>query len=66
MIRVTPSDVYDGQGNLTRIDFYTEDGKCEIDALWDPSDPQDSEHRTAFRKWAYDFIERNKEYKVVV
>ena len=66
MKTVIPSDVYDSDGNLIRIDFYTEDGKCEIDALWDPKDPQDTEHRIAFRKWAYDFLERNKEYKVRV
>lgn len=58
-----PVDIYDGGGNLTRIEFQSENGEHIMDALWDPTDEQTSENRTAFRKWAYNFIKR-KGYEV--
>ena len=54
-IKVIPTDVYEN-GDLIRIDFHDLDGKHQIQAVWDENDPQDSEHRAAFRKWAYRFI----------
>lgn len=53
MTTVIPTDVYDKDGNLTRIEFYNEAGEFEIQAEWDPRDEQTSENREAFRKWAY-------------
>ena len=56
MKKVIPTDVYDRDGNLVRIDFHNEAGDFELQALWDENDPQDSEHRVAFREWAYRMI----------
>jgi hypothetical protein len=58
MKKVIPTDVYDKDGNLTRIDFHDEAGNFEIQVLWDERDPQDSEHRVEFREWAYRMIEQ--------
>jgi len=58
-----PVDVYDKDGNMTRIEFNDKEGKHIIDAEWDPNDPQDSEHRVKFREWAYRLIEQ-KGYRI--
>ena len=58
MRQVIPTDVYDKDGNLTRIDFYNEAGDFEIQVVWDDEDPQDSAHRIEFRKWAYKMLEQ--------
>ena len=65
MKKVIPTDVYDKDGNLTRIDFYNEAGDFEVQALWDDKEPQDTEHRIAFRKWAYRMLEQ-KGTKVII
>jgi len=50
---VKPVDVYDKQGNLTHIEFLdVTNDKFMFDAIWDPRDPQDNEHRKLFREWA--------------
>ena len=65
MKKVIPTDVYDKDGNLTRIDFYNEAGDFEVQALWDDKDPQDTEQRIKFRKWAYRMLEQ-KDLKVII
>jgi hypothetical protein len=65
MKKVIPTDVYDQDGNLIRIDFYNEAGEFEIEAVWNDEDPQDSANRIEFRKWAYKMLEQ-KGLEVVV
>jgi hypothetical protein len=62
-MKVIPIDVYDKDGNLTKIEFQDADGAHVIDAVWDPSDEQTSENRVEFRNWAYKMIKR-KDYEV--
>ena len=50
---VTPVDVYDADGNLTRIEGINSAGDVVIDALWDPRDEQNNDNRVKFRVWAY-------------
>lgn len=57
-MKVIPSDVYDKDGNLLRIEFYNELGSFEIQSLWDPTDEQTSENRDEFRKWSYVMVKR--------
>lgn len=57
-MKVIPTDVYDKEGNLLRIEFYNELGSFEIQSLWDPMDKQTSENREAFRKWSYVMVKR--------
>lgn len=63
MKKAIPVDVYDKDGNLTRIEFNDGSGNHIVDAIWDPTDEQTSENRIKFREWAYRFIEQ-KEYEV--
>jgi len=65
MKKVIPTDVYDKEGNLIRIDFFNEAGDFEIQVLWDDRDPQDSEHRIKFREWAYRMLGQ-KDLEVMV
>jgi hypothetical protein len=51
--KAIPTDIYDKNGNLIKIEFHDTDGEFIIEALWDERDPQDAEHRDAFREWAY-------------
>ena len=64
MKRAIPVDVYDKEGNMTRIEFNDPSGNHIIDAVWDQNDEQTSENRVKFREWAYRFIEQ-KDYEVV-
>lgn len=50
---VIPTDVYDKDGNMIRIDFTEKDGTFAFEALWDDRDEQTSPNREEFRKWAY-------------
>lgn len=59
-----PIDVYDKEGNLTKIDFYNTEAEFIIQADWDENDAQTSKNRIAFRKWAYRMME-NLGYEVV-
>lgn len=59
-----PVDLLDKDGNLERIEFYKEDGEHIMDAIWDPNDEQTKENRDTFRKWAYNFINNNHQFKV--
>jgi len=58
-----PVDVYDKDGNMTKIEFTDGEGDHIVDATWDERDEQTSENRVAFRKWAYDLL-RSKGYEV--
>ena len=53
-----PTDVYDKDGNMVKIEFNDRSGTHVIDAVWDPKDPQDFEHRVYFRKWAYRMLDQ--------
>lgn len=64
MKRAIPVEVFNEEGDLLRIEFYDMNGEHIIDALWDQTDPQDMEHRVAFRSWAYKHLE-NKDYSVM-
>lgn len=64
MKRAIPTDVYDSDGNMIRVEFNDTSGEHVIDAVWDPTDEQTSENREAFRRWAYNFV-RNKGYEVL-
>jgi len=50
---VTPVDVYDADGNMTKIEGINSAGDVVIDALWDPRDKQTNDNRVKFRVWAY-------------
>jgi len=52
-MKVIPTDVYDKDGNLCRLDFCDSSGEFKFQAEWDPRDEQTSENRVSFRKWAY-------------
>jgi hypothetical protein len=60
---VIPIDVYDKDGNLTRIEFYNELGGFEFQALWDENDEQTSEKRKEFREWCIRMA-KNIKYEV--
>jgi len=62
--KVIPTDVYEN-GDLIKIEFHNADGEFVIEAVWDPQDPQDSEHREKFRKWSYKML-RQLDYEVAV
>jgi hypothetical protein len=51
-------DIYDKDGNLTRIDFLDQNGDFVIQSLWDPSDEQTSENRIKFREWTYKMLKQ--------
>lgn len=59
-MQVIPTDVYDKDGNLNRIDFHNLEGEFQIQAEWDTNDEQTSENREAFRKWAYRMVNQLK------
>jgi len=62
---VIPTDIYE-DSDLIKIEFNTPDGEFVVDAEWDINDEQTSENRTAFRKWAYNFVNDSLKYKVRV
>lgn len=57
-MNLIPTDVYDKDGNLLRIEFHNLEGEFVIQAEWDENDPQDSEHREFFRKWSYKMVKQ--------
>lgn len=65
MNRAIPVNIYDGSGNLLRIEFNDTEGNHIIDAVWDEKDEQTNENRVKFREWAYRFIEQ-KDYEVIL
>lgn len=62
-MKAIPVDVYDKDGNFTRIEVQDGEGNHIIDIVWDPSDEQTSENRVEFRKFAYRVLEQ-KGYEV--
>ena len=62
-MRAIPIDVYDKDGNMTKIEANDAEGNHITDFLWDPNDEQTSEKRIEFRKFAYRFLEQ-KGYEV--
>jgi len=61
--RVVCTDVYDKDGNLTRIDVHTLGDQFVLQAVWDERDEQTSKNREEFRKWVYRHL-RNTGYEV--
>jgi len=57
-MKVIPTDVYNKDGNLLRIEFYDLSGEFQLQAEWDSRDAQTSENREKFRKWAYQMAKR--------
>ena len=55
---VIPTDVYDKDGNILRIEFYDLDGEFVVQALWDENDAQTGKNRIKFREWAYSMVEQ--------
>jgi hypothetical protein len=55
-MKVIPTDVYDKEGNMLKIEFHNLEGEFEIEAVWDPEDEQTSENREKLRKWAYRMV----------
>jgi len=53
MTKLIPTDVYDSEGSLLRLDFFNLEGGFEFQAIWDEHDEQTSENREKFRTWAY-------------
>ena len=58
MKKTIPTDVYDKDGNMMRIDFHDGEGEFLFQAVWDDSDEQTSENRVKFREWAYTMAKR--------
>ena len=57
-MKTIPVDVYDKEGNLTKIEFSDGEGEHIVDVVWDETEEQTSENRTKFRKWAYTMLEQ--------
>ena len=53
MTKVIPTDVYDKDVALIRLDFFDSAGEFVFQSMWDPTDEQTSHNRELFRKWAY-------------
>jgi hypothetical protein len=64
MKRAIPIDVYDQDGNMTKIEVTDTSGNHIADFTWDPREEQTSENRSKFREWCYDFLQRNKQFEV--
>ena len=62
-MRVIPIDVYDKDGNFSKIEVQVADGEHVVDIVWDPADEQTSENRILFRQFAYRVLEQ-KGYEV--
>jgi hypothetical protein len=58
MKKTIPTDVYDKEGNLTKIEFSDGEGEHIVDVVWDETEEQTSENRIKFRKWAYTMLEQ--------
>jgi hypothetical protein len=56
MKKAIPTDVYDGDGNMAKIDFHDGAGEFIVQVVWDPRDEQTSDKRVKFREWAYRMI----------
>ena len=63
-MRAIPVDVYDKDGNMTKIEVNDVSGNHIVDFVWDEHDEQTSQKRQEFREWAYKFLRENKGYEV--
>ena len=63
-MKAIPTDVYDKEGNMLRIDFHDGAGDFILQFIWDENDAQTSEKRIAFREWAYKWM-RDRDYEVL-
>jgi hypothetical protein len=55
-MKLIPTDIYDENGDLLRIEFNDTNGDFVVQSVWDDQDPQDSEHREFFRNWSYKMV----------
>ena len=62
-MKVTTIDVYDKDGNMTKVEAVDSNGDHVLDFLWDPRDAQTSEKRIEFRKFVNRFLDQ-KGYEV--
>ena len=62
-MKAIPVDVYDSEGNMTKIEAQDANGEHIADFLWDPQDEQTSQKRIEFRAFTYRFLEQ-KGYEV--
>ena len=53
-------DIYDKDGNMTRIEAYDSRGDFIMQALWDPTDEQTSENRVKLREWFNKHLDRTQ------
>lgn len=56
-MKLIPTEIHEN-GDLIKIEYYDSEGEFVIEAVWDPTDPQDAEHRIKFRKWATQMLKR--------
>ena len=50
-MKAIPTDVYDKDGNMLRIEYYDTDGEFVVQVVWDDEDEQTSENREFLRQW---------------
>lgn len=50
-MKTVQTEIFDKDGNLTKIEIYLSNGEHLFDALWDPRDEQTHDNRVAFREW---------------
>lgn len=62
-MKVTTIDVYDKDGNMTKVEAVDGNGDHVLDFLWDPNDAQTSEKRIEFRQFVNRFLDQ-KGYEV--
>ena len=60
---IIPTDVYDEDGNMLRIEYYDTAGSHICDIVWDDQDEQTSENRQFLREWGAKMMEQ-KGYQV--
>ncbi len=63
--KAIPTDVYNSDGHLLRIDFHDGRGDFILQFLWDDTYEQTSANREEFRKWAYKWM-KQQEWNVYV
>ena len=58
-VKTVQTEIFDKDGNLTKIEVYLSTGVHLFDVLWDPRDEQTHENRVAFREWTNRLIKRH-------
>ena len=62
-VRIT--EIYDDEGNLSRLEASDVDGGAHVlDGHWDPLDKQTSDNRASFRAW-FNKMLRRKGYESI-